>query len=112
MWHRRINRNIVECKDNIGSIKNNPCPVLIETLWNVKFKACFVLSKFPLVLIETLWNVKDYRLKRILDTQKVLIETLWNVKIELTDLHLVDRFVLIETLWNVKNYEGLTGGEK
>ena len=64
--------------------------VLIETLWNVKFKACFVLSKFPLVLIETLWNVK----------------------IELTDLHLVDRFVLIETLWNVKNYEGLTGGEK
>ena len=31
-----INRNIVECKDSTNNTKNNPYPVSIETLWNVK----------------------------------------------------------------------------
>ena len=32
----RFNRNIVECKDNIGSGIAESIRVLIETLWNVK----------------------------------------------------------------------------
>ena len=31
-----INRNIVECKETVVSVRMDQCPVLIETLWNVK----------------------------------------------------------------------------
>ena len=33
-------------------------PVLIETLWNVKYSKFTVKEKTDAVLIETLWNVK------------------------------------------------------
>ncbi len=33
---RRINRNIVECKDGYKFFNINAVNVLIETLWNVK----------------------------------------------------------------------------
>ena len=55
-----INRNIVECKDSTNNTKNNPYPVLIETLWNVKFQYITSVMWFPIVLIETLWNVKVF----------------------------------------------------
>ena len=36
MWSTGINRNIVECKDDLQAQLANCCCVLIETLWNVK----------------------------------------------------------------------------
>ena len=55
---RRINRNIVECKDIFLQVHLEDIFVLIETLWNVK-KMKQELRKQPYkVLIETLWNVK------------------------------------------------------
>ena len=37
----------------------NSSPVLIETLWNVKYFEDLLKSEFSIVLIETLWNVKE-----------------------------------------------------
>ena len=53
-----INRNIVECKDQRFYFLRPVKPVLIETLWNVKYLLRLHVSSFPPVLIETLWNVK------------------------------------------------------
>ena len=55
---QRINRNIVECK--VANIANalHTTPVLIETLWNVKYAAPLRSDENAIVLIETLWNVK------------------------------------------------------
>ena len=54
-----INRNIVECKDVYGSEDvENGTSVLIETLWNVKVLPQSINLLLPIVLIETLWNVK------------------------------------------------------
>ena len=93
-------------------------------MWNVKsWNECSILN-FIIVLIETLWNVK-YRLRcsnmfqatginrniveckvvtllSIFYHRSVLIETLWNVKIWESQGYSVTRLVLIETLWNVK----------
>ena len=36
MWSTGINRNIVECKEDLDNIMEKLTAVLIETLWNVK----------------------------------------------------------------------------
>ena len=36
MWSTGINRNIVECKDDLKTAVEEALQVLIETLWNVK----------------------------------------------------------------------------
>ena len=36
-WPHSINRNIVECKEEIQTISTVKIFVLIETLWNVKY---------------------------------------------------------------------------
>ena len=54
----RINRNIVECKDERGYAESQCSQVLIETLWNVKKQALNNIETVFPVLIETLWNVK------------------------------------------------------
>ena len=53
-----INRNIVECKVDLGCLGCKCKTVLIETLWNVKHVKQWLFQKFGSVLIETLWNVK------------------------------------------------------
>ena len=55
---RRINRNIVECKDGYKFFNINAVNVLIETLWNVKEESVREHIAETMVLIETLWNVK------------------------------------------------------
>ena len=54
----RINRNIVECKDQGKPDWAKVAKVLIETLWNVKFQDAWKKEGENTVLIETLWNVK------------------------------------------------------
>ena len=56
----RINRNIVECKDEINVRIASHLTVLIETLWNVKYNEKLLADELGFVLIETLWNVKKY----------------------------------------------------
>ena len=56
---RRINRNIVECKDIFLENFEGIICVLIETLWNVKKNESAKLKMQVMVLIETLWNVKS-----------------------------------------------------
>ena len=77
---RRINRNIVECKDGYKFFNINAVNVLIETLWNVKRGTKERIEKLDLVLIETLWNVKRTSRFVFRILRSVLIETLWNVK--------------------------------
>ena len=60
---RRINRNIVECKDGYKFFNINAVNVLIETLWNVKEESVREHIAETMVLIETLWNVKIISLK-------------------------------------------------
>ena len=55
---KRINRNIVECKDRYYSGTVIRADVLIETLWNVKIETAELQTSHWTVLIETLWNVK------------------------------------------------------
>ena len=120
----RINRNIVECKVDSLNLFITAEAVLIETLWNVKFRFCVIQSRFICVLIETLWNVKgvmnlaaasgEDRINRNIVECKVsytaaaiqallvLIETLWNVKVLRRLPESETSPVLIETLWNVK----------
>ena len=57
-WFRRINRNIVECKDNSNTSRRCVFFVLIETSWNVKVKDADGIIADGAVLIETSWNVK------------------------------------------------------
>ena len=59
MGQRRINRNIVECKDSFSDCLLVPLLVLIETLWNVKMTCGAAMVFHLFVLIETLWNVKS-----------------------------------------------------
>ena len=75
-----INRNIVECKVGSQLIGLRMRPVLIETLWNVKYSLINGKSVSCGVLIETLWNVKAYYWTGRAYITDVLIETLWNVK--------------------------------
>ena len=60
---RRINRNIVECKDGYKFFNINAVNVLIEKLWNVKEESVREHIAETMVLIETLWNVKIISLK-------------------------------------------------
>ena len=53
-----INRNIVECKGFNKVLVSCSEEVLIETLWNVKWKFTMSPTLYVFVLIETLWNVK------------------------------------------------------
>ena len=79
----RINRNIVECKDQGKPDWAKVAKVLIETLWNVKFQDAWKKEGENTVLIETLWNVKFYDRMCAFSGHIVLIETLWNVKVQL-----------------------------
>ena len=54
----RINRNIVECKEEVEDLVIRLDKVLIETLWNVKSDMAELMAGEEAVLIETLWNVK------------------------------------------------------
>ena len=80
----RINRNIMECKGSFRRVLLPCCPVLIETLWNVKQNRKSIYPVLVFVLIETLWNVKHNEPAVHLSFFSVLIETLWNVKTVLT----------------------------
>ena len=96
-----INRNIMECKDICRFLKDVIYVVLIETLWNVKFKVVEdwkVHSGINRNIMECKVNnppCRNYHLH-------VLIETLWNVKVECVWSAGSGIIVLIETLWNVK----------
>ena len=55
---KSINRNIVECKDDIKLWNYSVKRVLIETSWNVKRGQAIATPVENIVLIETSWNVK------------------------------------------------------
>ena len=57
---QRINRNILECKEEKSSIFKKLVLVLIETYWNVKEDVQLFMKRLRKVLIETYWNVKFY----------------------------------------------------
>ena len=46
-----INRNIVECKDPCYTFPNSLIRVLIETLWNVKYKILKKIDQNRKILI-------------------------------------------------------------
>ena len=56
--HFRINRNIVECKEDEIEETWRRLRVLIETSWNVKLEKLDLFLTLAPVLIETSWNVK------------------------------------------------------
>ena len=102
----RINRNILECKDNSTSAITIFFFVLIETYWNVKIFAMRSPVAAAYVLIETYWNVKSGVLSISRLPVNVLIETYWNVKAQKNLIFLSVLVVLIETYWNVKTNTG------
>ena len=55
---KSINRNIVECKDDIKLGNYSVKRVLIEPSWNVKRGQVIATPVENIVLIETSWNVK------------------------------------------------------
>ena len=57
-----INRNILECKEDIRHSFYKLVCVLIETYWNVKGEISEDSDEPHIVLIETYWNVKTYKL--------------------------------------------------
>ena len=75
----RINRNIVECKVRYRSASPLAFPVLIETLWNVKIQRNTDFGRRSGInrnIVEC--KVTFYR--NFVLFSVVLIETLWNVK--------------------------------
>ncbi len=102
--HTSINRNIVECKgSSLRKPDNGFSSVLIETLWNVKFKHCFSSLVVQYRINRNIVECKDHIVRYPGRDGFVLIETLWNVKqlaAAVVQLHLC---VLIKTLWNVKH---------
>ena len=77
----RINRNIVECKVICHRREHLVCPVLIETLWNVKTSEYVNEILSPCINR----NIVECKVARTLSDQQpetVLIETLWNVKLD------------------------------
>ena len=78
--------------------------VLIETLWNVKWKTLFLIIEFfARVLIETLWNVKTIDVFNLLEEAFRINRNIVECKEKSTSRDLwVFFYVLIETLWNVK----------
>ena len=75
-----INRNILECKVQIGIPDSSASIVLIETYWNVKDISLGGVIRPAWVLIETYWNVKKFAQMGLSASDMVLIETYWNVK--------------------------------
>ena len=98
----RINRNILECKDEIQKQRSSGFPVLIETYWNVKSVALISIAGcLPGInrnILECKGCIHFPERCRVL----VLIETYWNVKSSAPALYASFRTVLIETYWNVK----------
>ena len=77
----RINRNIVECKDNgADNDSERASSVLIETLWNVK-RLLMITVCTPHSCINR--NIVECKVQKWVPKHShidVLIETLWNVK--------------------------------
>ena len=77
-----INRNIVECKARINALGSGYHPVLIETLWNVKFHCGIpppsALNSINRNIVECKGAIRGSNRPH----DRVLIETLWNVKKE------------------------------
>ena len=77
-----INRNIVECKDQIHEASRSLIRVLIETLWNVKQRRKRRRPADDETSINrNIVECKDFHHSRVFQNPSVLIETLWNVKI-------------------------------
>ena len=55
-----INRNILECKDNLIWNEWFRDEILIETYWNVKVTTSRLRVITGRILIETYWNVKQF----------------------------------------------------
>ena len=119
-----INRNIVECKGGHRRGEERIAEVLIETSWNVKYKASEYNFMSKLVLIETSWNVKSYLWQckpQILRINRNIVEckdrrycrsyfsgycinrNIVECKASITSTIVTYAFVLIETSWNVKH---------
>ena len=99
---RRINRNIVECKDFRNISVCQLIFVLIETLWNVKMdinEANFIPTA---VLIETLWNVKSVNPLCCFISLRRINRNIVECKVWYPAPAIAIAVVLIETLWNVK----------
>ena len=79
----RINRNILECKDEriYQSGRNNQ--VLIETYWNVKTKSYSQLTLDGRSINRNILECKGRKEKATGAAEKVLIETYWNVKYDM-----------------------------
>ena len=77
-----INRNIVECKDGFQNWSKSRCQVLIETLWNVKYRLRCSNMFQATGINRNIVECKVVTLLSIFYHRSVLIETLWNVKIE------------------------------
>ena len=118
-----INRNIVECKGWRKSNDTATYYVLIETLWNVKYKSgsysmashsinrniveCkgsreIISFKESRCINRNIVECKDHEAGTADRKAYVLIETLWNVKLQEIQMYAGHQKVLIETLWNVK----------
>ena len=79
MGYDDINRDILECKWNLGRDPEAPEYILIETYWNVNRHKRLCNRTGEVILIETYWNVNKVLHKKASRRSTILIETYWNV---------------------------------
>ena len=77
----RINRNILECKDDSSTDERVQKSSINRNILECKGILENAMIIFYIVLIETYWNVKANICQRLQLPDSVLIETYWNVKI-------------------------------
>ena len=99
---KSINRNIVECKDDIKLWNYSVKRVLIETSWNVKRGQVIATPVENIVLIETSWNVKVFIDIEDKCQENCINRNIVECKESFPEGDLIPISVLIETSWNVK----------
>ncbi len=75
--------------DDNGTVQARLKPVLIETLWNVKFLRSDTMSITNVGINRNIVECKDFGQSVTMHVTEVLIETLWNVKDTIKNLYII-----------------------
>ena len=100
-----FNRNIVECK--VALLESPPVlwQVLIETLWNVKFRRIFPPGTAPRSFNRNIVECKGGMRRQTVPSALSFNRNIVECKDEYIPAILAVLGVLIETLWNVKQIQ-------
>ena len=98
----RINRNIVECKDNKRTVQNRSGVRINRNIVECKESTQGNLYRLLVRINRNIVECKVEKTGRSSVTESVLIETSWNVKTIGQACVQIPAAVLIETSWNVK----------